>query len=376
MNEKQIVNLLKRYKHGTLNDDEKSKLETWYLDEAGAERKKLTESEIEEISNQIRSRLPVPNKLPVVRRLWARGAAAAIALIVCGISIYVSLDNHNRPISKLQDTSIITPGGHKATLTLADGTKINLSDATIGQISNQSGIRIVKAGDGQVLYDVSRALATGNTESELNTIEVPMGGQWKVKLSDGSFVFLNAMSSITYPTKFIGDERMVQITGEAYFEIAHNKKPFKVESKGQLIEVYGTHFNVMAYDNEKSVKTTLLEGSVKVVNLTTNISHFLKPGEQAQIEGGDIRMIQNVDLEDAVAWKNGYFKFNEDLQSIMSKVARWYNVEVDYQEGVDKSKKFAGKISRSKDISSTLRIMELTEKIHFKIEGRRIIVLK
>jgi len=377
MNEQQIVELLKKYRKGTLNDDEKSKLETWYLHEADTKKQMLTESEEAEISNLIRSRLPlVLNKQPIlIRRINV--VAAAIALIICSVGMYVFVDSRTPLTTKIEDFSTITPGSNKATLTLADGTKINLSDAMVGNLSNQSGVRIVKENDGNLVYDDLEVQMNSESQLQWNKIEVPIGGQWKVKLSDGSLVFLNSQSTIIYPTKFVGDERKVYITGEAYFEVAHDEMmPFKVKSHGQLIEVHGTHFNVMAYEGEKSTKTTLLEGSVNVLNLATQVSHFLKPGEQALVAKNNIKVLDNVDVEEAVAWKEGYFKFNEDLESIMNKIARWYDVEVDYQEGVNRSKKFAGKISRSKDISSTLRIMELTGTIQFKIEGRRIIVMK
>jgi ferric-dicitrate binding protein FerR (iron transport regulator) len=210
---------------------------------------------------------------------------------------------------------------------------------------------------------------------EYNTIEAPAGGQWQVKLPDGSLIFLNASSSITYPIRFVGNERRVHIIGEAYFEIAHNKEiPFQVESRGQIVEVLGTKFNVTAYADEKIIRTTLLKGSVKII--TNSESKLLKPGQQAQVSGNKFEITSDVDLEEIVAWKNGYFKFNESLESIMAKISRWYDVDVEYRVKPDSDLTFSGKISRSRDISGILKMLEYTGDVHFRLEGRRVIVTK
>lgn len=373
MKNKEAIDLLNKFQDGTITEQELAMLEGWYNHKAGFGKVEMTDQELDNNLSIIWERLPA-GKARIIR-LWPRVAVAvAVAVVIFGAGLFYftksNIDNMQIANNQVQ----INPGGNKAILTLADGTKISLSDAKLGEVAAQSGVRISKTADGQLVYDASGS-ANSNKQIEYNTIEAPVGGQWQVKLPDGSLVFLNALSSITYPTKFVDKERNVKISGEAYFEIAHNKEmPFKVSSQGQTVEVLGTHFDIMAYSDEKVVKTTLLEGSVKIAN--GGRTQILKPGEQAQVSADGIKVSDEVDLEDVVAWKNGYFKFNENLESILNKVARWYNVEVVYQQGLNRDQSFSGKILRSKDISSVLKIMELTEKVHFKIEGRQIIVMK
>jgi len=203
-----------------------------------------------------------------------------------------------------------------------------------------------------------------------------VGGEYQVVLADGTKVWLNALSSIRFPTSFKGSERKVEITGEAYFEVAKNARmPFRVIGGSQTVEVLGTHFNINAYPDESAVATTLLEGSVKVA-MHDGQAKVLKPGEQALIfkENNSFR-VKEVDAEDAVAWKNGYFQFNDDdLKTIMNQLSRWYNVEIVYQQA-NLDQKFGGTISRSKNLSQVLRILELTGNVRFRVEGRRITVM-
>jgi transmembrane sensor len=215
------------------------------------------------------------------------------------------------------------------------------------------------------------------TKTVYNTIETPKGGQYRIDLPDGTMVWLNAGSSLRYPNRFAGQERKVALTGEAYFEVAKNKQmPFRVVSGKQVVEVLGTHFNINAYTDEASVKTTLLEGSVNVLLQETHQSELLNPGQQAVVKyNGSSIVVQPVKVEEAVAWKNGYFMFvDADLESIMRQLARWYDVEVAY-EGNLGSLKFGGMVSRSKSIAQTLRILELTGNVRFKVAGRRVTVM-
>jgi hypothetical protein len=304
----------------------------------------------------------------------ALAAAATVLLTISVLFIYHRAEkpSKNNTIVKRTD---IKPGVNKAILTLANGHKIMLTDSTNGAIATQAGIKINKTAKGQIIYELPAGTATDNSIPEYNTIEAPTGGQWEVILPDKSKVWLNARSSLTYPTCFAGNERKVKLNGEAYFEITHNKKmPFRVMSKTQTVEVLGTHFDIMAYEDEQVMKTTLLEGSVKISD--GNRSRILVPGEQAQVSNADLKVTSDVDLEDMISWKNGYFKFNENLESIMRKVARWYDVEISYAGNVDPSQRFGGKISRYKNLSSALKIMELTGNIHFKVEGRRVTVMQ
>jgi transmembrane sensor len=236
--------------------------------------------------------------------------------------------------------SDISPGGNIATLTLADGRKISLTDAKNGQLAEQSGIKISKTADGQLVYNITNA-ENSSLSLSYNTIETPPGGQYQVILPDGSKVWLNSASSLRYPVRFTGNERKVEISGEAYFEVAHNSKmPFRVINSNQIVEVLGTHFNIMAYPDESSTNTTLLEGSVRIIK--ENKSKIISPGQQTRVKNGDID-VASVDVTQVTAWKEGYFMFkNEDIQSIMRQISRWYNLEVKYQGDIPE-KVFGGR---------------------------------
>lgn len=268
----------------------------------------------------------------------------------------------------------ITPGKNKAILTLANGSKIVLDAARNGTLANQGNTVIHKEKDGEVVYDHINSANNSVSDIAYNTISTPLGGQYQIILPDGSKVWLNAASSLKFPATFSGNERRVELVGEAYFEVAKNKeKPFKVSANNMQVEVLGTHFNIMAYRNENSTNTTLLEGSVKIIR--GNESRTIKPGQQAKAGDNNIQVL-NVNAEDAMAWKNGYFNFShENIEVIMRKIARWYNIETVYEGPVTKED-FAGTISRYKNVSEVLHTLELTGLIHFRIEGRRITVMR
>lgn len=300
-------------------------------------------------------------------------AAAALAAVIFGLWFYTSQQTTINSNARAVNKNDIAPGGNKAVLTLANGEVIDLS-------SDKNGI-VIQAG--QLAYSDGTEIKTnGSNASEepaqLNTIATPVGGQYQVILQDGTKVWLNAASSLRYPSRFNSKERNVEISGEAYFDVTHDeKRPFKVRSKGQQVEVLGTAFNIMAYDNEDMVKTTLLRGAVRVAGLgplKTKIVTLL-PGQQSLLTTQQISVNNNPDLEEVVSWKNGYFKFNEDIKNIMNKIARWYNIEVVYRPGVDLSQTFSGEVSKSRNVSVLLKVMELTGNVHFKIEERRIIVM-
>lgn len=338
--------------------------------------------------------------LPKRKIYWTRFAAAAMILFALSFGTYYFITNYIGSNQQPLTNNDIAPGGNKAYLTLADGRKLTLDSAAIGQLAEESNIKITKTADGQIVYEVqsiktitpesgqaSQSEADPNDNLKLttyNTIETPKGGQYQVVLSDGTKVWLNADSRLTYPSRFDGDDRQVKIAGEAYFEVAHVKnKPFKVESNRQVIEVLGTHFNVSSYEEDKATKTTLLEGSVQVTstsgqsaNQQINQSTLLRPGQQSLLSDKKMHVTSDIDLEEITAWKNGYFKFSESLESIMAKVARWYDVEVVYQDDFGGELKFYGKVSRSKNLSAILEIIESTENVRFQVKGRRVIVMK
>ncbi|MDB5030468.1 FecR family protein [Mucilaginibacter sp.] len=309
---------------------------------------------------------------PLILKLMATTAIAL--LIFQGIYTYyksVNKTEFNKVVKNKGIKINISPGSNKAILTLQDGSKIVLNDAKDGTLAQQGNANVVKLANGQLVYNKT------NAEPEkvmYNTMTTPRGGQYKLTLPDGTEVWLNSASSITYPTAFVGKERNVSITGEAYFEVAKDKeKPFRVRSSNQTIEVLGTHFNVMAYADEDAIKTTLLEGSVKIVK-NNNEASILKPGEQAVFDKNGSLKIGPALVDEALAWKNGYFKFNRvNIKYIMRQLARWYDVDV-LCEGNIKDDEFVGTIGRGENIMQVLHILEL-DNVHFKIEDKKIIVL-
>ncbi|WP_158797416.1 FecR family protein [Pedobacter sp. L105] len=320
-------------------------------------------------------------KIPVfsLYQKQAFSVAAAILLIVsAGVFFYhrefMLLSNKSS-----QTAAAILPGSNKAILTLANGSKISLDGTKNGKIAEQFGMSIQKTKNGELIYNNEHQ----NTEGQLayNKVEIPKGGQYQLILQDGTKVWLNAASSLRYPLTFALNERKVELTGEAYFEVAKNKaKPFRVFTKRQKVEVLGTHFNVNAYPDERTIKTTLLEGSVSVSSLQSNAKIIIKPGEQSSLEGkgGETTINSSeIDTDEAVAWKNGYFMFeNEPLESILRKISRWYDVDIEYQDGDLNNKLFSGTLSKYSDVSKVLKKLELTQSVHFSINGRRIMVMK
>ncbi|WP_316818218.1 FecR family protein [Pedobacter nyackensis] len=311
-------------------------------------------------------------------RLWM--AAAAVLLLVLTAGVLFLKSNHlpSGKVNTIAKNDDILPGGNKATLTLANGEHVALTDSTMNQLANQAGSSISKTANGILIYKANALASNSGTETGevvFNTLRTPRGGQFQIVLPDGTHVWLNAASSLKFPAAFKGKKRQVELNGEAYFEVAKNKKmPFTVHTKNQEIEVLGTHFNVSSYDEETTTKTTLLEGSVKVV--AQNNQRVLVPGEQAQINNSTKKIkVQLANVDEAIAWKNGYFVFNDEkLESIMQRVSRWYDVDCQF-EGDLGNLSFLGEVERSKNISSLLKVLESTGNVHFKIEGRKIIVM-
>lgn len=311
-----------------------------------------------------------PYKTKTLRSKFGRLSVAAAVLVFFSVGIaWLYRQPGKKETIKVaagQPNRDVPPGGNKAILTLANGTKLSLTEASDGKLAQEGGVTITKTADGQLEYAVSN-----DALPSVNTIETPRGGQYKVRLPDGTQIWLNAASSLRFPTVFAGNERTVQLTGEAYFEVARNRdRPFRVLGNGQVVEVLGTCFNINAYQEEGPVKTTLLEGSVRVRHGGTAI--ILKPGEQAST--GQTIEVKGVDLQECVAWKNGRMQFsNASIQSIMRMLARWYDIDVVYA-GKPTDAGFGGSVSRSKNISEILKILELTGDVHFEVEGRKVIV--
>ena len=298
--------------------------------------------------------------------------AAASILICMGVFAYLLVENHStrRQMAKMD----FVPGGNKAVLTLSDGSTIVLNGAKNGTLTNQDGIAVNKTQEGEIAYDATKSGQAQNGKLAYNTIATPKGGQYQVILADGTKVWLNAASSIVFPTQFKGSERHVEISGEVYFEVAKNKtKPFFVKAGKQTVEVLGTHFNINSYTDEPDIKTTLLEGSVKIQQLNSSYSALLKPGQQAVNRSSGPILVKPADLEQAVAWKYGLFQINDaSIETIMRQASRWYDVEVEYQ-GKIPQRKFSGKIKRNVKASEFLQMLTYFN-VRFSMEGRKIIV--
>lgn len=306
-------------------------------------------------------------------------AAAVVLLLTVGIGLnrYILKKTTNKPLA-LHKPDIL-PGSNKAVLTLANGSKIILNDAGNGKIARQQNIVINKTQTGELIYNVDGSFKTARQPKladiiAMNTLTTPRGGQYEVVLPDGTKVWLNAASSLRYPTSFSGNERRVELTGEAYFEVAKNAaQPFFVKTTSQTVEVLGTHFNINSYSDEVSTKTTLLEGSINVTNTSGMPLVKLKPGQQAIGTINGMKVNTAADVEEAVAWKNGKFMFkNTDLPTIMRLLSRWYDVDVEYQ-GTIAEKHYRGRISRNVPVSQVFEILK-TSGVNFTIIGRKIIV--
>ena len=376
-----LTRLTEKYIAGTASGEERLELESWYnaqlaqnkLQQDGGFDEATHEITGEKIWNNINLQIDA-NEQTKPRRSFYRWAVAASIITVLGFGSYWL---RQRGINKNANNvaALIKPGGNKAFLTLANGTKINLDEAVNGTIVNQEGIKITKTADGQLVYTIVESKA-GQKSAGYNTISTPAGGQYQVTLPDGTKVWLNALSSLKYPTAFTGKYRTVMLTGEGYFEVAKNKnKPFKLTTAKQEISVLGTHFNVSAYADEPEIKTTLVEGGVAVKNFSPLATGVLKPGQQAVFHGAAFD-INKVDVEEYIAWKNGFFMFNnEGIKEAMQKLARWYDVEIEYDGNFD-GIYFGGSFSKHNNLQETLKILESTDKFKFKIEGRRIKIIK
>ncbi|MFT3701882.1 MAG: FecR domain-containing protein [Agriterribacter sp.] len=376
-----IQSLVQKYLKGEATPEEKEQIDNWYRSFSVSDVEIFSNETEDEVSDRMKERLAGfirKDKVPIFlkRNFLFRISAAVVIAGLFAITYYYTLPKHDK-IKEVVATNAkstpekIIPGGNKAVLTLGDGSTITLDSASNGSLSTQGNTKVIKLGGGQLQYKGNGAHSM--TEVMYNTIATPKGGQYKVELADGTNVWLNAASSIKFPTAFTGNKREVEITGEVYFEVAHDKvRPFKVKVKDLNVNVVGTHFDVMAYDNEASINTVLLEGSLRVGDEKNG--RMLVPGDKAVANGtGNIKVEKDVDLEETIAWKNGRFFFNSaDIHSIMRQVERWYNVDVNFEQEV--SLHFTGQLSRTVSVAELLRKLELTNEVHFRINGRTITV--
>lgn len=316
------------------------------------------------------SMLPPARKPPVFRPWFKYAAAAALfGLLLAGTWKFASRHQHRSPALAASKTA--TPRAAQPVLILGDGSRVSLDSVANGTIAQQGNARIVKLASGQVAYQL-----TGNDNNNIlyNTMQTPHGCMYQLTLPDGSRVWLNAASSIRYPTAFAADSRQVEVTGEAFFDIVKDdRKPFTVTA-GQLnVQVLGTSFNVTAYPDETTIRTTLVQGAVNVSNGSAR--QLLQPGEQASTAatGGPFR-ISKPNMEAILSWKNGEFYFQDThIQAIMREVARWYNIEVSY-EGDMSGITLSGIVSRNESVAQLLKALEMTKVVRFRMEGNRIVV--
>ncbi|SMD10140.1 FecR family protein [Pedobacter nyackensis] len=301
--------------------------------------------------------------------LWPRFVAAASIILIVGAGLLFYL-NQQQEKPLVHYANDVVPGMQGATLTLANGRKIKLTAASEGNLVNESGVSITKSSNGQLVYEIKdQATDQGNI---FNTLTTAKGETYQVRLPDGTLIWLNAATSLKYPVSFTKlKTRNVVLSGEAYFEVAKDKAhPFVVESNGQQVQVLGTHFNVNAYTDEPSTNTTLLEGSIKVIAAGSAV--VVKPGQQASFSDNRIN-IEAVNVNAVVDWKNGKFRFkNEPLSSILRKISRWYDVQIEYQTDPDNMPTFSGSVSRFDNVSAVLKMLEETSDVKFLIEGKTI----
>lgn len=381
MNTEEIKYLLKKYNNQKATPQEKKLLEEWYEHVNGEDLlpSAFSETEIKSQSfSNIQSRIKVQadvNKPKQIKLFssWFFRAAVVLITLSAGLFLYLRRTESNPPVisSKLIKPQII-PGGDNAILSLADGSKVILNKTADGQIADQSGVKIIKTKSGELLY---RFIGNPNVSATaMNTVSTPRGGQYHLILADGTEVWLNAASSVKFPAAFVGKERKVEVTGEVYFEVSKNKtKPFIVHTDQSDIKVLGTHFNVNTYDDEEYQRTTLLEGSIEMKTGKQKV--LLAPGQQATIGGkrDAIKIREIDDLDAIIAWKNGYFQFEQsDLRSVMRQVSRWYNTTVSYN-GTIPTKQYTGKIPRSVNVDKLIEMLSYTG-IHCEVEHNQITV--
>jgi transmembrane sensor len=312
-------------------------------------------------------------------KLWPQIAVAASILILLSSGIWFLVPRDTKKLITHNQISTPIPGGNKAVLTLASGRQILLTDAKNGTLASQGNTNVTKTADGKVVYQAQSNKEPLSTIVNYNTVSTLKGGQYLVVLPDNTHVWLNASSSIKFPTVFNGNSRQIFLTGEAYFEVTHDpSKPFRVTSAGQMIQVLGTHFNINAYQDEPIIKTTLLQGSVKIVSGKS--SGILKPGQQSQVANGSdnnsINVLNDVDTDDVIAWKNGIFSFDDTpIEEVMKEIGRWYDADIIY-EGAKPNLNFTGVFPKSSEISKVLETLEGPGGVKFNLDGNKIIVKK
>lgn len=378
MNAEQTKILLKKYLDEMASPKERHLVDCFIEEQLLSNNWDASEAEKEMLGSRIKNGIDTAlfggskvdkTKTRLIKLLRIPAAAAIVVIFLVG-GLYFFRKMNQTPEARF--SSDIKPGGNHAILTLSNGQKIDLSSSKTGELINLNGISIKKSANGLLIFSAVNVLDNINPDM-LNVIETPQGGQYQVNLSDGTKIWLNAATKLKFPTKFQGENRSVELDGEAYFEVAKDKKhPFLVKSDLQTVEVLGTHFNINNYNSEPAVKTTLLEGSIKVSN--SEAEKFITPGEQAILNGKHFDIVK-VDPTTAIDWKNGEFRFkNENLEHILRKLSRWYKVRFVVEDSLEHLPAFSGSVSRFDQISVVLKMLEETGNVKFYIEGNVITV--
>ena len=386
-----IAELIGRHLNGTLTEQEGVELTTWMA--ASDENRRFFERYHDEVYVQgeldkhyyydvqtgweklvVRADLPRVGRVVKLRRFLSVAAAVLLLAVFTWIFIVPKTSTTNKETpADVAYKNDVQPGGDRATLQLADGRIIVLDSSGNGALVQQGSTQVTKTGEGSLKYEAGKhPLAVS-----YNTLSTPKGGQFSVQLPDGSTVWLNAASSVRYPTAFVGAERRVDITGEAFFDVAKNtRQPFRVHFKNKkgeesMVEVVGTSFNLNAYLDEEVVRTTLLEGKVKVVN---KMEKMITPGQQAQIdENGQIKVADDINTDEIVAWKEGYFHFeNKTIEEILRIASRWYDINVRYE--IKPIEGYRVKVPRAVPVSKLLQYLEAAGGVHFGIDGKTVVV--
>ena len=374
---KDFLKLVKSYLDGSASPEEIEALENYYAQFSTDSdiTDNLTENEIDALKTNLRQKIDHKisraerQVIPFYRKSAYRVAASILVLLTVGLFVARQMKKEPGTGAIAQKRDLV-PGGNKAMLTLANGSKVDLTNTQNGAIAKQPGSSVTKQ-NGLLSYKAAAGSDSAVTVS-YNTLTTPKGGQYQLTLVDGTKVWLNAASSLKFPTVFTGSERVVELSGEAYFEVVHNaKQPFKVKTARQVIQDVGTEFNVNAYNDEQVAATTLVQGKVKIY--AGGSQTMINPGQQYSNSATGAEVKSDVDIDEVTAWKNGMFQFdNADIKTIMRQVGRWYNVDVEYQGQITPAT-YHGRIARSSNASAVLKILELSG-INFTIERGKIIV--
>jgi ferric-dicitrate binding protein FerR (iron transport regulator) len=381
------VSLLKKYLSGSCTASETEQVNRWFDSMDGVpehiaglseeERMLMEDRVFERILHHIEKEEQTSTYSLPKKSIYSWKGLTVAASLLLFLSLVVLWMQHPsslspKQITKSAESTNIKPGGNKAVLTLSDGSSLVLADASLGTVADQQNVSVIKTAEGELSYQ--KGTANNSSEIVYNTITTPVGGKYSVVLPDGSKVWLNSKSSLRFPTSFTGPERKVQMTGEVYFEIARNpKQPFKVLSRGTQISVLGTHFNVMAYEDETEEKTTLLEGSIHLSS--GKFSKLLKPGQQAAVDASGIQVNQHVDLQEIMAWRNNLFIFKDmEIKEIARQISRWYDVQVVFKSTTSKIP-YTGTISKDVELSELLSMLQFTG-LKYELNNRLLTIIE